>query len=182
MISRIHAHRYIQFLTYSPKWGILNYLYWGTMRTNVGARLRAERTARNLSQADMERRTGIPRCRISWLEHGRAVPTIETLEKISDALEIPVYRLLYDGDEVTQTVKASSKIATNGNKGTIRKNESRLLSDLGEYVRRMHRDDQRLLLFIAEKMAGRAQRQPAVPRSQDIGDGLDGSNESGSGG
>src|SRR6266446_4847649 len=108
MISCIHAHRYIQFLTYSPKWGILNYLIWGTMRTNVGARLRAERKARNLSQADLERRTGIPRCRISWLEHGRAVPTIETLEKISDALEIPVYRLLGGGDEVTQTPQRPS--------------------------------------------------------------------------
>jgi len=127
------------------------------MRTNVGARLRAERKARNLSQADMERRTGIPRCRISWLEHGRAVPTIETLEKISDALEIPVYRLLYDGDGVIQTPQASSKVATGGNRRTGRKNEMRLLGELGEYLRRMHRDDQRLLLFIAEKMAGRGQ-------------------------
>jgi len=70
------------------------------VRINVGARLWAERKARNLSQADIERRTGFPRCRISWLENGRAIPTIERLEKISDALEIPVYRLLYDGDEI----------------------------------------------------------------------------------
>ncbi len=117
----------------------------------------------------MERRTGIPRCRISWLEHGRAVPTIETLEKISDALEIPVYRLLGGGDEVTQTPQRPSKIGANGNRRTIRKNESRLLRDLGEYVRRMHRDDQRLLLFIAEKMAGRGQGQAAAS-VQDLGD------------
>jgi transcriptional regulator with XRE-family HTH domain len=130
----------------------------------------------------MERRTGIPRCRISWLEHGRAVPTIETLEKISDAFEIPVYRLLYDGDEVNQTVKASSKIATNENKRTVRKNEIRLFGELRDHLSRMHRDDQRLLLFIAEKMAGRAQRQPVASRGQDMGDGLDGDNKSGGGG
>ena len=160
MISCIHAHRYIQFLTYSPKWGIMNYLLWGTMRTNVGARLRAERKARNLSQADMERRTGIPRCRISWLEHGRAIPTIETLEKISNALEIPVYRLLYDGDEVAEAVKAPSKIPANGNSKTIRKNESRLFGLLREHLSRMHRDDQHLLLFIAREMARRMSTTP----------------------
>ena len=59
------------------------------MRVNVGKRICAERKAKKLSQADLERRCGLARCRISWLEHGRAVPTIETLERISDALEFP---------------------------------------------------------------------------------------------
>jgi transcriptional regulator with XRE-family HTH domain len=128
------------------------------MRINVGARLRAERKARNLSQADVERRTGLPRCRISWLENGRAVPTIETLEKISDALEIPVYRLLRDDDEPAQAAEGSSKIATNGSSRRSRKNEVRLLRELRVQVRRMREDDQHLLLFIARKMAGRVPR------------------------
>jgi transcriptional regulator with XRE-family HTH domain len=128
------------------------------MRINVGARLRAERKSRNLSQADLERRTGLARCRLSWLENGRAVPTIETLEKISDALEIPVYRLLYDGDESVRAANTSSKIATNGNRRRSRTNEVRLLGELREQVRRMREDDQRLLLFIARKMAGRVPR------------------------
>src|SRR6267154_1350512 len=68
------------------------------MRINVGARLRTERKAQNLSQADLERRTGLPRCRISWLENGRAIPTLETLEKISDALDIPL-RQLFEEDK-----------------------------------------------------------------------------------
>jgi transcriptional regulator with XRE-family HTH domain len=129
----------------------------------------------------MERRTGIPRCRISWLEHGRAVPTIETLEKISDALEIPMYRLLDGGDEVTQTPQGPSKIATGGSRRTGRKNEMRLLAELGEYLRRMHRDDQHLLLFIAEKMAGRGQGR-AGASAQELGDSPGRVLESGSGG
>jgi transcriptional regulator with XRE-family HTH domain len=128
------------------------------VRINVGSRICAERKAKNLSQADLERRCGLARCRISWLEHGRAVPTIETLEKISDALEIPVYRLLYDGDESVQVANASSKIATNGKSRRSRKNEVRLLRELREQVSRIHEDDQRLLLFIARKMAGRVPR------------------------
>jgi transcriptional regulator with XRE-family HTH domain len=125
------------------------------MRINVGARLRAERKSRNLSQADLERRTGLARCRLSWLENGRAVPTIETLEKISDALEIPVYRLLYDGDESVQVANASRKVAPDGNRRRSRKNGVRLLRELRKQVSRMREDDQHLLLFIARKMAGR---------------------------
>ena len=60
------------------------------------ARIRAERKAKNYSQADLERRCGLPRCRISWLGHGKAVPTLETLEKIADGLGIPVHVLLME--------------------------------------------------------------------------------------
>ena len=130
------------------------------MRINIGNRIFAERKARGLSQADLERRCGLARCRISWLEHGRAVPTIETLEKISDALDIPVYRLLYDGDEPAEAPRASSKITTNGNARRSRKNAVRLLRELREQVNRMREDDQYLLLFIARKMAGRVPRAP----------------------
>lgn len=143
------------------------------MRINVGARLRIERKARNLSQADLERRTGLARCRISWLEHGRAIPTIETLEKISDALEIPIYQLLYDGDEPAQAEKPSSEIATKGIRKRSRMNGVRLLRELRKQVSRMHEDDQHLLLFIARQMAGRVRRQPGV-EAQDIGRGTGG--------
>jgi transcriptional regulator with XRE-family HTH domain len=142
------------------------------MRINIGSRICAERKAKNLSQADLERRCGLARCRISWLEHGRAVPTIETLERIADALEIPAYRLL-DDDGEPEVTKASSKIATNGSSGRSRKNQVRLLKELREQVSRMREDDQRLLLFIARKMAGRVPRG-SVNGGQCIGRELNG--------
>src|SRR5258708_10840644 len=76
------------------------------MRIDVAARIRAERKAQNLSQADLEQRTGLPRCRISYLENGRAVPTIETLERLSDALEIPLHQLLSGGLQPMQISNA----------------------------------------------------------------------------
>jgi transcriptional regulator with XRE-family HTH domain len=69
------------------------------VRINVGARIRAERKAKNFSQADLEKRCGLPRCRISWLEHGKAVPTLETLERLADGLGIPVHRLLMEEEK-----------------------------------------------------------------------------------
>jgi transcriptional regulator with XRE-family HTH domain len=128
------------------------------VRINVGTRICAERKARNFSQADLERRCGLARCRISWLEHGRAVPTIQTLERIADALKIPAYRLLYDGDASVQAAKAFSGPATNGNMRRSRKNGVRLVRELREHMSRMREDDQDLLLFIARKMAGRVPR------------------------
>jgi len=137
------------------------------VRINVGSRISEERKAKNFSQADLERRCGLARCRISWLENGRAVPTIETLERIADALEIPAYRLLYGGDEPAQAAKASSKIAVNGNRRRSRSNEVRLLRELRDQVSRMHEDDRHLLLFIARKMAGRMP-SPAGVGARDI--------------
>jgi transcriptional regulator with XRE-family HTH domain len=128
------------------------------VRINVGSRISGERKAKNLSQADLERRCGLARCRISCLENGRAVPTIETLEKISDALEIPVYRLLYDGNDPAQVLPPPCKAAANGNRRQIRKNRVRLLRELRQQVSRMREEDQHLLLFIARKMAGRVPR------------------------
>jgi len=132
------------------------------MRINVGARLRTERKSRNFSQADLERRTGLPRCRISWLENGRAIPTLETLEKISDALEIPVYRLLCEDEGRPQTKDLSAEVATNGNRRRNRKREVRLLGEFRKHFSRMSKEDQDLILVIARKITHRMSGRTAV--------------------
>lgn len=65
----------------------------------IGDRLRALREEKELSQGDVEKRTGLLRCYISRVENGHTVPTVETLEKMARALEVPLYRLFYDGEE-----------------------------------------------------------------------------------
>jgi transcriptional regulator with XRE-family HTH domain len=125
------------------------------MRINVGARLRAERKARNLSQADLERRTGFPRCRISYLENGRAVPTIETLEKLSDALEIPLCQLLDDGSQPMQSFGALRADGLNGNGRHALNGMAQVLRELRQHLNKMDEEDQKLLLFIARKIASR---------------------------
>jgi transcriptional regulator with XRE-family HTH domain len=56
-------------------------------------RLRELREGKNLSQGDIEKRTGLFRCCISRVENGHTVPAIETLEKLARALEVPLYQL-----------------------------------------------------------------------------------------
>jgi transcriptional regulator with XRE-family HTH domain len=54
----------------------------------LGQRLRARRHALGLSQPNVEHATGIPKARISRYEHGRAVPSVRTLVKLADLLDV----------------------------------------------------------------------------------------------
>ena len=59
----------------------------------IGQRLKTLRESKNLSQGDIEKRTGLLRCYISRVENGHTVPAIETLEKMARAMEVELYQL-----------------------------------------------------------------------------------------
>jgi transcriptional regulator with XRE-family HTH domain len=149
--------------------GNSDYLFWGTMRINVGARLRAERKARNLSQADLERGCGLPRCRISWLENGRVVPTIETLEKLCGALGIPLHQLFRDVEQPAETSTATERIVAKGRRSSKRVGRRGFLAELGRELRSLCEDDQDLLLYIARTLANRGFRRSSPERRQGRG-------------
>jgi transcriptional regulator with XRE-family HTH domain len=71
----------------------------------IGERLRTIRESKNLSQGDVEKRTGMLRCYTSRVENGHTIPSIETLAKYAQALEIPLYQLFYDGEEAPKKIK-----------------------------------------------------------------------------
>lgn len=66
----------------------------------VGQRLRTERRARGLTQAELAERAGIALETVSRIEQGHTRPTIRTLDKIAGALGIPV-RDLFSGEDAT---------------------------------------------------------------------------------
>src|SRR6202166_1840777 len=57
-------------------------------KVNIGQVIRSYRGDRRLSQGDIERRTGLLRCYLSRVENGHTVPSLETLAKIAEAMEI----------------------------------------------------------------------------------------------
>src|SRR5215813_13655334 len=65
----------------------------------LSERIRELRQHKQLSQGDIEKRTGLIRSYLSRVENGHTVPSLETLEKLAAALEVPLYVLLYDGDD-----------------------------------------------------------------------------------
>ncbi len=53
----------------------------------IHERLRELREAKNLSQGDIEKRTGLLRCYTSRVENGHTVPSLDTSEKYAGALD-----------------------------------------------------------------------------------------------
>jgi transcriptional regulator with XRE-family HTH domain len=53
-----------------------------------------------MSQGEIEKPAGLVRCYISRVENGHTVPSLETLEKMARALEVPTYRLFTDDAHV----------------------------------------------------------------------------------
>ena len=51
----------------------------------IGDRLKTLREAKDLSQGDIEKRSGLLRCYVSRVENGHTVPSVETLEKFAAA-------------------------------------------------------------------------------------------------
>ena len=60
----------------------------------IGRTVRELRTARGLNVSQLAESAGMKRPNVSRLEHGRHLPSLETLERLADALDMPVARLL----------------------------------------------------------------------------------------
>jgi transcriptional regulator with XRE-family HTH domain len=115
----------------------------------IGNRLRSVREEKNLSQGDIEQRTGLLRCYISRVENGHTVPAIETLEKIARALEMPLYALMYEGEEPPALPPRAGKRPDEW--GDVGK-DARFLNKLCRSLAKMSERDRKLLLSFAEKM------------------------------
>src|ERR1700681_4059043 len=118
----------------------------------IGDRLRVLRDKKNLSQGEIEKRSGMLRCYISRVENGHTVPSIETIEKFARALEVPLYELFYDGEKPPVLLNIRQrKTAADISWGSGSK-EARLLEKFRKLLSRTSDSDRKLLFFMAQKM------------------------------
>jgi transcriptional regulator with XRE-family HTH domain len=117
----------------------------------IGQKLRELRKATNLSQGDIERRTGLIRAYISRVENGHTVPTLMTLEKFAGALGVPVYRFFTDDPVKKPNLSEPGSDREWGNKIA----DQRKLRRFAKEFKRVSDRNQKLLLAIARKMADR---------------------------
>lgn len=119
----------------------------------IGDRLRAIREQKGLSQGDIEKRSGLKRPYISRIEHGYTVPSIQNLEKLARALDVPLYEILYEGEEPPKPLhlpkRQKGKEATWGSSAK----NARLLSKFRRLFARMDEGDRWLLMYVARGMA-----------------------------
>jgi len=119
----------------------------------IADRLRALRQEKKLSQGDIEKRSGLLRCYISRVENGHTVPAVETLEKLARAMDVPLYQLFYNIDELPEiTSVREPETVDNAGWGSTRK-EARLLGQFRALFGRIKENDRLLLLSMAQRMA-----------------------------
>ncbi len=117
------------------------------MAMDIGKRLQELRAARELSQGDIQKRTGLLRCYISRVENGHTVPSLETLERLAKALGIEMYQLFFERDG--KPVPAST-----GPTETLDKKERELFN----YFRKVKETDRPLVIHVARDLARRAKK------------------------
>ena len=126
------------------------------MAACISGRLHNLREERKLSQGDIEKRTGLLRCYISRVENGHTVPSLETLERLAAALEIPLYQLFYEGEEPPVLPNLSRRESTEDLvQDRSSDKESRFFEKVRKLTTRINERDRQLLLHMAQKLAGR---------------------------
>jgi transcriptional regulator with XRE-family HTH domain len=113
----------------------------------IGDKLKWLREHKNLSQGDIEHRTGMLRCYISRVENGHTVPSVETLEKFAQALEVPLYEFFYDGSKKPPVLKMEQRARELGSGGR----EEKTLNRFRKLLQRASTADRNLLIFMAQK-------------------------------
>ena len=121
----------------------------------IGDRLRVLREEKKLSQGDVEKRTGLLRCYISRVENGHTVPAIETLEKMARAFEVPLYQLVYDGEEPPQVPNLLKRNSPDGTAWGSSGKDAEYLRKLRHLLSKADENDRKLLLHMTQKMARR---------------------------
>ncbi len=114
---------------------------------NIGERIRNFRTQKALSQGDIEKRTGLLRCYLSRVENGHTIPSLDTLAKIANAMDVPLAQFFADGQ------------SDNGrNLPQLSDDQVRFLNQIRRYSTGLNDSDRKLVLQMVKKMAAGASR------------------------
>jgi transcriptional regulator with XRE-family HTH domain len=113
----------------------------------IGTSVRAFRLQKGLSQGDIEKKTGLLRCYLSRVENGHTVPSLETLSKIAQALDLPITQFFAD-----DSLGRQSKLQE------LSDEELRFLNQIRRYSTNLNESDRKLLLAMVKKFAATATR------------------------
>jgi len=121
----------------------------------IGSRLRQLREQKQLSQGDIEERTGLLRCYVSRVENGHTVPSLETLERFAGVLDVPLYQLFYSGEDAPPTPSLTPRktleelTAGNGEKEL----DAQFLLKFRNLLSRLAEPDRDVILSLAKRLA-----------------------------
>lgn len=109
---------------------------------NIGVTIRGFRQQKGMSQGDIEKRTGLLRCYLSRVENGHTVPSLDTLKKIADALDLQLAEFFAEESETKEIFGLN-----------LNAEEIRFLTQVQRYSANLSESDRRLLLAMVRKFA-----------------------------
>jgi transcriptional regulator with XRE-family HTH domain len=126
----------------------------------LSQRLRSIREQKSLTQGDIEERTGLKRSYVSRLEHGRTIPSLATLEKFAQALDVPLYTFFYDGETPPKASSLPQAVQTaNGDDHWgLDGDSARYLQRLTLLLRRISENDRKMLVHFASQLIRQKKR------------------------
>ena len=113
----------------------------------IGTTIRGYRLQKGLSQGDIEKRTGLLRCYLSRVENGHTVPSLDTLAKIAQALDLPLAQFFVE-----------DSLGRELNTQKLTGDELRFLTQIRRYSTNLNDSDRKLLLAMVKKFAATAVR------------------------
>jgi transcriptional regulator with XRE-family HTH domain len=113
----------------------------------IGTTIRGYRLQKGLSQGDIEKRTGLLRCYLSRVENGHTVPSLDTLAKIAQALDLPLAQFFVE-----------DSLGRELNTQKLTDDELRFLTQIRRYSTNLNDSDRKLLLAMVKKFAATAIR------------------------
>ena len=113
---------------------------------NIGETIRNYRLQKGMSQGDIEKRTGLLRCYLSRVENGHTVPSLETLAKIAEAMDISLADF-FPGTETPRDRETQKML------GELSQDEIRFLGEIKRFSTTLSDGDKRLVLAMIRKMA-----------------------------
>jgi len=116
---------------------------------NIGETIRNFRLQKGMSQGDIEKRTGLLRCYLSRVENGHTIPSLDTLAKISAALDMPLGNFFADNAGDNGHAKATPQLT---------EDEVRFLTQIRRYSPNLNESDRKLVLAMVKKMAASSAR------------------------
>src|ERR1700730_18705510 len=103
----------------------------------IGTTIRGYRLQKGLSQGDIEKKTGLLRCYLSRLENGHAVPSLDTLSKIAQALDLPISQFF-----------AEDSLNRELNTQKLSDDELKFLTQIRRYSTNLNASERKLLLHM----------------------------------
>ena len=113
----------------------------------IGDRLRELRKQKKYTQGEVAKRAGLLKPYVSRVENGHTVPSLDTLAKIAQALDLPLAQFF-----------AEDSLGREMNTQKLTDEELRFLTQIRRYSSNLNDSDRKLLLAMVKKFAATAIR------------------------